>query len=89
MAEDTKKSSNKPMSEEERLQLCQKLDQELDDFINGLERKRYTDGWAEDRWEVINIAFKWSFVLILGVLVKELFIYLLDLQRDTAILGRP
>ncbi|CAH2231912.1 DNA polymerase interacting tetratricopeptide repeat-containing, protein of 47 kDa [Pararge aegeria] len=47
-AEDNKKA---PMSEEERISLCQKMDQELDDFINSLERKRYTEGWPEDRWE--------------------------------------
>lgn len=41
-----------PMTDEERLALCQKMDQELDDFINSLERKRYTDGWSEDKWEV-------------------------------------
>lgn len=43
--------AKKPMSEEERLALCRKLDQELDDFIDSLERKRYTEGWPEDRWE--------------------------------------
>lgn len=40
------------MSDEERLALAAKLDKELDDFIDGLEKKRYTDGWPEDRWEV-------------------------------------
>ncbi|XP_013191744.2 DNA polymerase interacting tetratricopeptide repeat-containing, protein of 47 kDa [Amyelois transitella] len=43
--------NKKAMSDEERLALCQKLDQELDEFINSLERKRYTEGWPEDRWE--------------------------------------
>ncbi|CAH2986573.1 unnamed protein product [Chilo suppressalis] len=43
--------AKKPMTGEERLALCQKLDQELDDFINSLERKRYTEGWPEDRWQ--------------------------------------
>ncbi|XP_052742817.1 DNA polymerase interacting tetratricopeptide repeat-containing, protein of 47 kDa [Bicyclus anynana] len=47
-ADDSKKP---PMSEEERIALCQKLDEELDLFINSLERKRYTEGWPEDRWE--------------------------------------
>ncbi|XP_026750512.2 DNA polymerase interacting tetratricopeptide repeat-containing, protein of 47 kDa [Galleria mellonella] len=51
MAGEVKKSSNKSMTDEERLALCQKLDKELDDFINGLEKKRYTEGWPEDRWE--------------------------------------
>lgn len=40
-----------PMTDAERLELAAKLDSELDDFINGLERKRYEDGWPEDRWE--------------------------------------
>ncbi|KAL4716468.1 hypothetical protein ACJJTC_015896 [Scirpophaga incertulas] len=48
MTEDQKK---KPMTDEERLALCHKLDEELDDFINSLEKKRYTEGWPEDRWE--------------------------------------
>lgn len=47
--------TKRPMSDTERLELCQKLDSELDDFINSLERKRYTEGWPEDRWEVLNI----------------------------------
>lgn len=32
-------------------ELAAKLDAELDDFINGLEKKAYTEGWPEDRWE--------------------------------------
>lgn len=40
-----------PMTEEERIELAAKLDRELDEFIDGLERKRYTEGWPEDRWE--------------------------------------
>ncbi|XP_053618136.1 DNA polymerase interacting tetratricopeptide repeat-containing, protein of 47 kDa [Plodia interpunctella] len=51
MSEEVKNENKKAMTEEERLALCQKLDQELDDFINSLERKRYTEGWPEDRWE--------------------------------------
>ncbi|KPJ07707.1 Tetratricopeptide repeat protein 4 [Papilio machaon] len=51
MAGNSEADTKKPMSDTERLELCQKLDQELDDFINSLERKRYTEGWPEDRWE--------------------------------------
>lgn len=51
MAEEVKNESKKPMTGEERLALCEKMDKELDDFINSLERKRYTEGWAEDKWE--------------------------------------
>lgn len=49
---DSLKEKKKPITDEERLALCQKLDQELDDFINSLEKKEYTDGWTEDNWEV-------------------------------------
>lgn len=45
----------KPMTDEERLSLAGKLDDELDNFINGFEKKRFNEGWPEDRWEeVIN-----------------------------------
>ncbi|XP_055532118.1 DNA polymerase interacting tetratricopeptide repeat-containing, protein of 47 kDa [Wyeomyia smithii] len=43
--------AKKGMSDEERLQLAAKLDNELDQFINSLEKRRYTEGWPEDRWE--------------------------------------
>ncbi|XP_034826513.1 DNA polymerase interacting tetratricopeptide repeat-containing, protein of 47 kDa [Maniola hyperantus] len=43
--------SKTSMTEEERIALCHKLDKELDDFIDSLEKKRYTEGWPEDRWE--------------------------------------
>lgn len=48
MSEET---SKKPMTDEERLQLAAKLDKELDQFINSREKRSYTDGWPEDRWE--------------------------------------
>ncbi|GAB0096395.1 tetratricopeptide repeat protein 4 [Sergentomyia squamirostris] len=41
----------KNMSDEERLELAAKLDKDLDDFIDGLEKSRYTEGWPEDRWQ--------------------------------------
>jgi hypothetical protein len=41
------------MTPEERMELCAKLDSELDDYISGLERKSYTEGWPEDRWEEV------------------------------------
>uniref|UniRef100_A0A2M4BQK5 Putative hsp90 co-chaperone cns1 n=1 Tax=Anopheles marajoara TaxID=58244 RepID=A0A2M4BQK5_9DIPT len=41
----------KGLSDEERLQLAAQLDKDLDAFINSLEKKRYTEGWPEDRWE--------------------------------------
>ncbi|XP_063709795.1 DNA polymerase interacting tetratricopeptide repeat-containing, protein of 47 kDa [Culicoides brevitarsis] len=39
------------MTDEERLELAAKLDRELDEFIAGLEKRRYTDGWPEDKWQ--------------------------------------
>ncbi|XP_026728194.1 tetratricopeptide repeat protein 4-like [Trichoplusia ni] len=51
MAESDSKEAKKPMTDEERLALSQKLDRELDEFINSLEKKRYTEGWPEDKWE--------------------------------------
>lgn len=52
MSEEAPKVAKQPMTDEERLALCQKLDKELDDFIDSLEKKRYTEGWSEDTWEV-------------------------------------
>lgn len=46
--ETTKKQ---PITHEERMELAEKLDKELDEFINGLEKRQYTEGWPEDRWE--------------------------------------
>lgn len=57
MSEKVDESEKPPMTEEERAALCRKLDKELDDFINGLEKKRYTEGWPEDRWEVRYFLF--------------------------------
>lgn len=51
------KEKKTPMTDEERVALCQKLDRDLDDFINSMERKKYTDGWSEDTWEVIYKLF--------------------------------
>ncbi|KAK3921416.1 DNA polymerase interacting tetratricopeptide repeat-containing, protein of 47 kDa [Frankliniella fusca] len=39
------------MTDEERAELAAKLDADLDAFINGLEKKSYTEGWPEDRWQ--------------------------------------
>lgn len=44
-------NTSKPMCQEDRLKLAAKLDEELDDFITGLEKRQYTEGWPEDRWE--------------------------------------
>ncbi|XP_068148266.1 DNA polymerase interacting tetratricopeptide repeat-containing, protein of 47 kDa [Drosophila tropicalis] len=44
-------AASKNWTEEERLELAAKLDAELDAFIDGLEKKRYEEGWPEDRWQ--------------------------------------
>lgn len=38
-------------TEEKRLELAAKLDAELDEYISGLEKKSYAEGWPEDRWQ--------------------------------------
>ncbi|KAG5307069.1 TTC4 protein, partial [Acromyrmex insinuator] len=38
-------------TDEERLELAAKLDAELDEYINNLEKKSYAEGWPEDRWQ--------------------------------------
>lgn len=49
--------SQKPkpkMTEEERAALAEQMDKELDEFIDSLEKRGYTEGWPEDRWEEVN-----------------------------------
>lgn len=60
----TDKDVQKPMTDEERLALAKKLDDDLDDFINSLEKKRYSDGWSEDKWEVRYLPNKSTFRLL-------------------------
>lgn len=50
-----------PVTDEERLELAKKLDEELDDFINGLKKKPCKNGWSEDKWEEV------SFTLIYNI----------------------
>lgn len=53
-AESSKKPKSK-MTDEERAALAEKMDKELDDFIDSLEKRGYTEGWPEDRWEEVKI----------------------------------
>lgn len=48
------KPEKKVMTDAERLELAAKLDRELDEFIAGLEKKPYTEGWPEDKWEEVS-----------------------------------
>lgn len=41
----------KKLTEEERLELAAKLDAELNEYVRNLEKRSYTEGWPEDRWE--------------------------------------
>lgn len=45
--------AKQPMTDEERLKLAKKLDDELDEYINSLPKTKYEDGWPEDRWEEV------------------------------------
>lgn len=50
MAEsENEKATKKVYTDAERLELAAKLDAELDEYINSLEKKQYTEGWPEDR----------------------------------------
>lgn len=47
--------SKQPVTDEEREQLARRLDEDLDDFINNLQKTPYKDGWKEETWrEVIT-----------------------------------
>ena len=52
-APDSEKPPNSKISYEERFELAAKLENELDEFISGLEEKTYTDGWNEDTWQEV------------------------------------
>lgn len=41
----------KTWTDEERLALAAKLDAELSEYIDNLEKKKYTEGWSEDKWQ--------------------------------------
>lgn len=44
----------KKNKEEEMHELAQKLDRELEDFINSREKTPYTDGWKEETWQQVT-----------------------------------
>lgn len=63
---DAAKKVKPNMTDEERAALAEKMDKELDDFINSLEKRGYTEGWPEDRWEEV---FSTSFNLPISLTV--------------------
>ncbi|XP_039287295.1 DNA polymerase interacting tetratricopeptide repeat-containing, protein of 47 kDa-like [Nilaparvata lugens] len=44
-------AQKKVWTDEERKELAAKLDDDLDTYISGLEKRQYTEGWPEDRWQ--------------------------------------
>jgi ClpP class serine protease len=50
-------NKQKHMNEEDRQNLAEKLDKELDDFIDSLEKRRYADGWNEENWKEVRFLF--------------------------------
>ncbi|KAG1700931.1 Cyclin-dependent kinase 9 [Nymphon striatum] len=52
MASVTNKSVKNPhMTDTERKELANKMDEDIESFINNLPKKKYEDGWKEDNWE--------------------------------------
>lgn len=47
----TDNKEKKNWTDEERANLAEQMDKDLDNFINSLEKKRYTEGWPEDKWQ--------------------------------------
>lgn len=52
---DMESDSKPPMTDQEREQLAAKLDKDLDDFIAGLEKRSYSEGWPEDKWQEVSV----------------------------------
>ena len=48
-------SQKKVMTDEERQKLAKSLDDELDQFIEGLQKSKYKDGWNQDTWEKVRV----------------------------------
>lgn len=50
-------SSQQPMTDEDREKLASRLDEDLDNFINNLQKTPYKDGWKEETWREVVITF--------------------------------
>jgi hypothetical protein len=55
MSEPSEEQSKKKMTDEERLALAAKLDADLDEWMDSLEKRRYSEGWPEDRWQEVDL----------------------------------
>lgn len=67
-------STSKPkqnMTDEERAELAEKMDKELDDFINSLEKRGYTEGWPEDRWEEVENNLNYFELTSIGLVTEK------------------
>lgn len=64
--------NNKNMTDEERLALAAKLDADLDEFINSLEKKRYTDGWTPETFEKVRSHFVHTSCLLKKIAFRKL-----------------
>lgn len=47
--------SKQPMTDEERAELASRLDEDLDNFIDNLQKTPYKDGWKEETWREVMI----------------------------------
>lgn len=45
--------SKQSMTDEERAKLASSLDDDLDNFINNLQKTTYKDGWKEETWREV------------------------------------
>jgi hypothetical protein len=48
------------MTDEERAKLAIRLDEDLDNFIDNLQRTPYKDGWKEETWR--EVTFNYYFI---------------------------
>lgn len=68
--ENLKNNKKKPMTDDERLALCEKLDKELEEFIDKLPKKKYSDGWSEDKWQEVRLCY--VFLISFNFYLKEI-----------------
>lgn len=45
------------MTDEERAELSSRMDEDLDNFINNLQKTPYKDGWKEETWREVTMLF--------------------------------
>lgn len=57
-----------PMTEDERQKLASCLDDDLDEFINNLQKTPYKDGWKEETWREVILK---SIIFIFHIFTTE------------------